>query len=249
MNHVSRNVELVIVGLFLWGEIAGCSPIPLSAAPIDSQVVDANTGKPIQGAIVVAGWMLRPGSLTGDGLPCGTANVEEAVTGPDGRFHLPGWGPKVPTCGGHMIGAEPMIFVYKAGYRYGRLSNGDPSDVSITYRTKSYLDNWQIKLKPFREIDYTDTSSSGAAANYDLLNDELAWFISAMPLRCNWKKVPKMLVALEREREKLSRAVGYPYDGITATLIYNEHSIERVAPKCGSPKAFMEGLLNEKNNP
>lgn len=248
MNSVSIKLGLLSCSLFLWAGIDGCSPIPLSAAPINSQVVDAETGKPIAGAVVVAGWMLRPGSLTGDSLPCGTANVEEAVTGKDGRFHLPGWGPKWPPCGGTMTGGEPMIFVYKSGYYYGRFFNGDPSDVSITFRTSSTWGNRQMKLKPFHEINYQDTGVFSVTGNYSQLNIDLGGYITDVPTQCNWKKIPLMLVALEMEREKISRAVGHPYDGITGDFIYNDQSFEKVAPKCGSPRAFLEGLLNETNN-
>jgi hypothetical protein len=95
--------------LFAIACIGGCAfgLVPLSADPIDSRVVDIDTGAPIEGAVVLAHWELHSGSLSGDSLPCGSASVEDAVTDKDGNFHLPGWGPTMPGCSGDMRQGNP----------------------------------------------------------------------------------------------------------------------------------------------
>ena len=76
------------VGLMLLAlSTTGCAVMGLSrfsADPIDVKVVDADSGAPLTGVVGVAIWPLNKGGLTGDSLPCGTAGVEESVTGEDG---------------------------------------------------------------------------------------------------------------------------------------------------------------------
>jgi hypothetical protein len=218
--------------------------VPLIALPIDSQVVDAETGKPIEGAVVVAYWELKPGSLTGDSLPCGAANVEETVTDKEGEFHIPGWGPRISACSGPMHEGDPLLFVFKSGYHYGRFNNFKYTvTTATTFMTSSAWKNRQMKLRAFHDIDYRDTSPSGIISDYDGINIDMGIFITDMPSQCSWKKVPNMLRALELERERISQATGHPFGGITAQFIYNNQYYEKVAPLCGSPKAFVEGLL------
>lgn len=243
-KHHSNHTFILILVLFIcMGVGSGCAfgKIPLSAASIDSQVVDANTGKPIEGAVVVAYWQLKPGSLTGDSLPCGAANVEEAVTDNEGRFHLPSWGPIMPACNGLMNEGDPEMYVFKTGYHSGRFDNG-VSTTSVV-RTGSTWADRQMKLKKFEKVDYQDRSAQSVVMDYDGINIDMGIFITNMPTQCNWKKIQNMLRVLELEREAISQAVGYPIGGITGDFIYNDQWYLKVAPKCGSPKAFLEGLI------
>ena len=242
-KHHSNHAFILILVLFIcMGAGSGCAfgKIPLSAAPIDSQVVDANTGKPIQGAVVVAYWQLRLGSLTGDSLPCGAANVEEAVTDKEGRFRLPGWGPIMPACNGSMNEGDPEMYVFKSGYHSGRFDNG----VSTTnvVRTGSTWAGRQMKLKKFQKIDYRDLRPLTYYSNFSGLNIDLSMFVVNMPTQCNWQKIPNMLRILEIERQRFSRALGYPIGGITAQLVDQDQWVQMVAPKCGSPRTFIKGL-------
>src|SRR5579863_3233143 len=133
---------------------SGCALglVPLSAEPINAQVVDGGSGIPIEGAVVVAYWPLRPGSFAGDSPPCGAANVEEAVTDKDGNFQLVGWGPTYPACVGSMRGGSPLMYVIKPGYRFAQFSNGGDYTTIIA----NTWDQWkgqQMKLKKFAVID------------------------------------------------------------------------------------------------
>ena len=62
-----------------------------SAKPIEAWVVDAQTGKPLEGVNVVAHWKLRYG-LEGGGSY--QLHIMEDVTDKNGRFFFPAWGPK-----------------------------------------------------------------------------------------------------------------------------------------------------------
>lgn len=240
--HRVHTFTLILVLFICTGARGSCAfgEIPLSAAAIDSQVVDADTGKPIEGAVVVAYWQLQSGSLTGDGLPCGAANVEEAVTDNYGQFHIPGWGPIMPTCNGSMNQGDPEMYVFKAGYHSGRFDNG-VSTANVA-RTGSTWTNRQMKLKKFQRIDYRDVGPLTYYSNFSGINIDLGMFVVNMPRQCNWRKIPNMLRVLEIERQRFSKALGYPIGGITAQLADQDKWFQKVAPKCGSPRIFIEGL-------
>lgn len=213
-----------------------------SAEPINSKVVDASTGEPIQGAVVVAYWELYQGSITGDGMPCGAANVEEAVTGKDGRFHIPGWGPVKGACG-VMRGGEPQLYVFKAGYGYQRLANDyysvdNPPSVSISQWNGRAIILTRF-VNPDLRLGYVEGSYE---SDFEELNFWLGQFVVHMPRECNWRKIPNTLLAIEAETRKFSKALGYPLGTITTSLVDNDKWFQRVAPRCGSPKQFIENL-------
>ena len=235
-------MKILFILLSLALGLTGCAVVPLSAESIDSQVVDADTGAPIEGANVVAYWQIDSGSLTGDGLSCGAANVEEDVTDKDGKFHIPGWGPSLPGCGA-MTDGEPMIYVFKPGYRYGRYSNGLGS-TSIAFRTYDHWQHRQMKLQAFANPDMRDQSPNGVFRDFNRLENDLGSFVSDMPSQCNWKKVPHMLHTAALQ-EKAFNDAGIKYVGTIGLIEINDQSYLEQAPRCGSPKAFIDGLLKE----
>lgn len=237
-------------GLLLVGLAALCSAVcggcalglvPLSADPIDSQVVDADTGAPIEGAVVVAYWEIHQGSLGGDASPCGAANVEEAVTDKDGKFHISGWGPTMAGCRGEMRQGNPELYVFKSGYRHLQVPN-DWTSTSSVMTTHSGWTGRQMKLKKFPDINYHDIGPHTYYGDFSELDIGLSGFVVEMPTQCNWKKIPSMLRAFELERRRFLIG-GYPVDGVTAQLIDDNQWFLKLAPQCGSPKEFMEGLM------
>ena len=221
---------------------SGCATV-LNADATDSQVVDADTGQPIEGAVVVAYWEMHRGSLAGDGLPCGAANVEEAVTDKDGQFHLPGWGPVRSSCDG-MRSFDPIMFVFKSGYSYVRTGNRADDPTAIISSTQSNHIPKPIKLKKFPYLDLTKVGIRTYASDFGSLNIDLSDFIVLYPTECNWKKIPNTLRALYTEQKRFN-AAGNPLGSITDELITTDQSMQQHAPKCGSPKAFIEGLIGE----
>jgi hypothetical protein len=218
-----------------------CAVVPLSAAPIDSQVVDAQTSAPIEGAIVVAYWQLDTGSLAGDSLPCGAANVEEAVTDKDGKFHIPGWGPTLPGCGGTMSDGEPMLYIFKHGYYHGQFSNGIGS-THIIVRTTNGWQGRQIKLKIFSDLNLTQYGPGSYFWDFNHLEGSLKSFTMDMPAQCNWTKMPNMMRAIALQENEINEA-GHSYGGVISTLIDNDGWLQRQAPRCGSTKLFFAGLM------
>ena len=92
------------------------------ADPIEAKVIDAETKQPLEGVIVVAHWELVYGSPGGDS-PAGQLMVMEAVTGKDGTFRFPGWGPKLAISSHLSDYRDPELVLFKSGYQSRTLTN------------------------------------------------------------------------------------------------------------------------------
>ncbi len=200
--------------------------------------MDADTGAPIEGAVVVAYWELKGGSF-GDSLPCGAANVEEAVTDKEGRFHIPGWGPTRAGCASEMRIQDPILYIFKPGYGYGFFHNG--SALSTVTTTHSSFDRQQLPLKRFKDMDLRKYGPGSYQLDFGILNGDLSNFIVHMPSECNWKKIPNMIQALGRQGEEFDKS-GNPTNTIRDELMSDQEWFRKMGPNCGSPKEFIEGL-------
>lgn len=238
----SRGVMIMALLLMVFCSSCAVFGSTLRSDPIDSRVIDATTGKPIQGAVVVVYWEMHRGSFAGDSLPCGAANVEEAVTDKNGKFHIAGWGPIHSSC--DMRSFDPFLYVFKSGYGYARVGNY-PLDPPFVTFTHSEWNDKPIKLMKFPDLDLKKTGIHSYAANFGSLNLYLGDFIVNFPTECNWKKIPNTLRAL-MDQVKLFQAAGTPLGSIADEMVGADQAMRKDAPKCGSPKAFIEGL--EKGN-
>src|SRR6266852_2229864 len=66
------------------------SPGQYAANTLEGQVLEAETKAPLEGVIVVVNWEL----VDPTNLPVAQLMVMETVTGKNGRFVFPAWGPK-----------------------------------------------------------------------------------------------------------------------------------------------------------
>lgn len=93
------------------------SPRGETGPPLKAQVVDAATGQPLAGVVILAYWIkysASPGGWAGGEL----SDAEEVVTGPDGRFAIrPRWSYTIP--GVTKVAYEVVIF--KPGYGHWRI--------------------------------------------------------------------------------------------------------------------------------
>jgi len=143
----------VILGYFLLTASPTWAWEPWSyiAEPIDGRVLDKETGQPIEGAVVVANWELaKPPEGNTDAWV-----IIETVTEADGRYHIPGWGPKTRPWFRWFDHQDPNLIVFKPGYWHESYSNGDPYFLRGTNPPgakirKSYWNGRDISLVPFR---------------------------------------------------------------------------------------------------
>src|SRR2546430_92187 len=96
------------------------------AKPIAGRVVEWRTSTGLQDVTVVADWQLQ-GGLGGFG-PRGHVVILETKTDADGRFALPGWGPRFALPRGRLRNRDPMLLFFKAGYFPRELLNRDESN-------------------------------------------------------------------------------------------------------------------------
>ena len=218
-----------------------------SAEPVYAQVEDAETGKPLAGVVVVAYWALYDGNPNGVGYrPCGAAYVEEALTGEDGRFRLPGWGPRNGGCGA-MYSGEPNIYFFKPGYLYqtkfGHLKEDSNQQFLVSTLAKVDWNGQVILLERYPHGDLRTDGEFSNAQNFYELNYRLRQFVVDMPAECNWKKIPGMLRALIVQRRAFNAAGNY-LDAMDIDLTNDDQSkyMHKFAPQCGYPRDFVEPL-------
>lgn len=84
------------------------------AGPVKGTVVEEATGKPIEGAIVVASWSIAENALFG-AINVGQVHVQEVLTDKDGQFSFKPWIDYVPW-GYSVNDTNPQVLVAKPGY-------------------------------------------------------------------------------------------------------------------------------------
>lgn len=150
-----RFVAGVGLGLLLLA-MTGCISAPwrYSAEPIEGRIIDKETRAPIEGVVVVAQWILqRPP----EGHEAERWVVIEAVTDVEGRYKIPGWGPKWRPWWRWLEAADPMLELFKPGYwprglynhhpESGSLQSINPDDATVR---KSFWNGKKIELWPFK---------------------------------------------------------------------------------------------------
>ena len=105
-------------------------------------VIDAETNKPIEGAIVVGMWRLS--QFPGEGFG-GYAKVTLVTTDKDGRFAIPWWVRFKPwKFYMYLTDLAPEIYIYKPGYKFhsshkkSRLGYSSAYEMSAEERRKLY---------------------------------------------------------------------------------------------------------------
>src|SRR5882672_8392292 len=112
-------VALVFVAACPSGVSAGqpCEVIPMpctfEAGAFRLSVIDALTKKPLSGVHALAEWQLRGmgGRLNGPIMAL------DSTSGTDGGLTFPAWGPLEGPVTGLGVGRDPVLSLFKSGYR------------------------------------------------------------------------------------------------------------------------------------
>lgn len=154
------------------------APAFYSSKEFSGRVVDVKTNEPVEGVVVVAQWMPRSWKR-GEMGHYGLVEIYEAVTDKDGKYTIPGWGPKLREPGTYLDDGEPEISFFKKGYWYHHAPNegriGNPSLL------ESVWDGRTVKLKKFvfgEEIKYTDANLKPATRK--MSEDDLDSMLSSV---------------------------------------------------------------------
>lgn len=169
-----------------------------SAKEIRGQIVDAETSQPIEGAIVVAQWVLFHIG-PGHGGHKNRLHIHETVTDKSGNYVIPAWGPKMRPPMTELHERDPQLSVFKSGYEPLELSNAVVSTVRQDSLRVSVWDGKVIRLKPtegtLEEKAFRLSSFYGGLRYSNDSND--------------WKNFPRMLLAVYAEKQRL-RSLGLP---------------------------------------
>jgi hypothetical protein len=171
-----------------------CGSPYYTADPIEAWVVDAETGAPIEGAVVTANWQLVGFGFDTGGRKVGQLEVMETVTDRNGRFAFPGFTNLNPGFN-ELRGEDPQILIFKPGYRYIRAANDYPlgKEGQQGTRRKASINGRTLKMEK---------------ANPDI--KKYAWDLSMLSSSMaqitysgRTYAIPKMIHALECERRRL----------------------------------------------
>ncbi len=142
-------------GALLWAVAARagqpCEVVPMpctfEALPFKLRVVDAETRRPLVDVHALAEWpTIGPGGRTG-----GPLMALDTASGSDGVLSFPGWGPIQGPMTGLEIGSDPVITLFKAGYKALVINNGHLPPGREKERVRHFAqDGWTYALEPFR---------------------------------------------------------------------------------------------------
>ena len=150
-------IALLLLSVFVGGAQAATMldvPFLYSAVETRARIIDEQTGQPVEGAVVVAQWILR-----GYWASEYTLHIAEAVTDQNGEFVIPAWGPKPRWPDTALKHFSPQLLIFKHGYKPLWLHNEAIADVAKyvpnykTMKTKHLIanTNW-LKGAPFDSV-------------------------------------------------------------------------------------------------
>jgi len=173
-------------------------PSTYSAGATFGTVVDP-TGKPVEGAVVVAQWVTETGE---NGDRTGVLVVREAITDASGQFRIEAWGPIQRPGNRTLDRMDPEVIVVKpgglfwAGSNYGLAAPGD----RLGLEHRDWLRNGStIRLQSVK-------------ANADEMDKQSPvygiWSLLRQVIKsddCKWTKVPRALASLEKDFGRVGR--------------------------------------------
>lgn len=218
-----------LIFLILLATLQGCNSPVFIAEPFDATVVDAETGEAIEGAIVIANWARYVGTVHGYDLK-EQLETMEAVTDAAGKFSMAGFRKvNLPLMYSTARGEDPQIIIFKPGYEFSRWSNGCPSAEGDCryFSRRAVVAGKTIKLK---RLNDAGKLKDPTYFRYFGLNTRMENIVE----NCNWKRIPKFILAADAEYEQTMRA-GF----INGADLPELSVIERQNAICGSARAHL----------
>jgi hypothetical protein len=108
------------------------------------RVVDQQTGRPLADVHAIASWLVHDRRR-------GVLMALEAISGPDGQLAFPAWGPIRSAVAGMVDGRDPIISLFRPGYRAKLIHNATPLEQPFTARVHAFEQAGQsFELVPFQ---------------------------------------------------------------------------------------------------
>jgi hypothetical protein len=190
LGSCAANCRIALVTLFC---LSASSCGIYSADEITATVVDSDTSAPIEGANVVAAWIVRGG--VNFGATVGYMKVMETVTDQNGKFHFQSWGPKPNFHVGEIRQEAPALILFKPGYRY--MATGNQGS-SLNAAPSAMTSDWNAKT--IRMTRYARATPDAEGGYISLWTD-----LTFLHEHGYWSAIPRTLCAVGHEQEALSK--------------------------------------------
>ena len=208
-----------------------------AAEPITATVIDAETKKPIEGALVVARWIANSRNIVGQVTDVGTVEVKDAITDASGKFHFDGWGLEYYRGDGQLEDEDPRLTIFKHGYKLHTVANGQfskPSGKQYGGRAKrsvrsSSWDGETIGLTPFKG----SIEEFALFVYTPLISTDVMALASPTKSPCAWARIPRAVSYLEQERRAIVK-LGGSVGSFLEHLLHNDSYF--VGQGCPSPR-------------
>jgi hypothetical protein len=235
----SGLIRLALTGLVLC--VLASTAFAATMPAVQMTFVDAEDGRPVAGASVLFQGSAHEGTLTGHGGKTASLFAVEGVTDESGRLALPRQEFSTQPFFLNTIYDNPSMVVLRAGYAMRVLMNTRRIIAERQDITSWQHSNATITLKRATPDDMTPHTIY-LAATY------ASQAMGGNP-PCDWKKLPRFLVTLDRLAGDWTRApTSHPDEAIRRStfsplrrLFMNDQLY--VDAGCGSPKAFFEPYL------
>ena len=185
------NRFLIILIVLLLIAAAGCGYLARYDGPYKGKVVDADTGKPIEGVVVLGVWYKE--TPTPAGAVSSYYDARETVTDKNGEFEIPGMGLQV------LSRVAPMdVLMFKAGYEYIGLGPWESFKVDPIFKKKIV---WEGKkaIIPLRKLTMEERKRQGSPSD--------------PPTGAEFDKVKLMLREINKDRVERGLPARQIWDG------------------------------------
>lgn len=173
----------VILAAALWMAASGCATATAyRGAAVEGWVVDSETQRPIENAIVAIKWALE-GGLHPDVI--GSLLLQETVTDANGHYAFPAWGP-LKAKDGYVTHSAPDIVAFKLGYLPKPFWNAH--DDWRKPLPDPLVSRWNGKKLVLTALPPGEFGDRGYGAVFGGL------YHSHRP--CDWEQIPRMTAAM-----------------------------------------------------
>jgi hypothetical protein len=172
------------------------------------RVVDQQTGQPLADVHAIASWLIY-----GFHGRRGVLMALEAISGPDGQLSFPAWGPRRSATEGMVYGRDPMISLFRAGYRAKLIYNTSSYGPASPERVHAFAQAGEkFELTPFQgtpeeallELRKADDPSEGAYPGPDDPKQLRRMYVDRLTrIKMEVERLPQSMPQVQRYRKIL----------------------------------------------